>query len=77
MIQRALPVLPGDTAVILSDNTAATPIFTVPNLTAQDHVDLVFQLTTNDGHLNSGPSYVTIRVNNTNNPPVAVPAVSP
>jgi Putative Ig domain/Bacterial Ig domain len=70
-------LLPDDTVVFLSDNTAASPIFTAPNLTTQDHVDLVFQLTTYDGHLNSGPSYVTIRVNNTNNPPVAVPAVSP
>src|SRR6266516_2912777 len=70
-------LLPDDTVVFLSDNTSASPIFTAPNLTTQDHVDLVFQLTTYDGHLSSGPSYVTIRVNNTNNPPLAVPTVSP
>jgi large repetitive protein len=70
-------LLPDDTVVFLSDNTSATPTFIAPNLTTQDHVDLVFQLTTYDGHVNSGTSFVTIRVNNTNNPPVAVPAVSP
>jgi hypothetical protein len=68
---------PGDISVTLSGDTSATPTFTAPNLTTQDHVDLVFQLTTNDGHLSSGPSYVTIRVNNTNDPPTAVPVVSP
>jgi hypothetical protein len=71
------PLISGDTVVFLSDNTSTSPTFTAPNLTTQDHVDLVFKLTTYDGHLNSGPSYVTIRVNNTNNPPTAVPAVSP
>ena len=69
--------VPGDIMVTLSDNTSATPAFTAPNLTTQDHVDLVFQLTTNDGHLSSGPSSVTIRVNNTNDPPVAVPTATP
>jgi large repetitive protein len=68
---------PGDIAVILSDNHSTTPTFTAPNLTTQDHVDLVFQLITNDGFLNSGASYVTIRVNNTNNPPTAVPTATP
>src|SRR6266496_4647706 len=71
------PLQPGDAVVALSDNTSTTPSFDAPNLTTQDHIDLVFQLTTYDGHLTSGPSYVTIRVNNTNDPPVAVPAVSP
>jgi hypothetical protein len=71
------PIQPGDTVVALSDNTSTTPSFTAPNLTTQDHVDLVFQLIANDGYLNSGPSYVTIRVNNTNDPPVAVPSVTP
>jgi hypothetical protein len=69
--------VPGDIMVTLSDNTSATPTFTAPNLTTQDHVDLVFQLTTNDGHLSSGPSSVTIRVNNTNDPPVAMPTATP
>jgi hypothetical protein len=71
------PIQPGDTVVALSDNTSTTPSFTAPNLTTQDHIDLVFQLIANDGYLNSGPSYVTIRVNNTNDPPVSAPTVSP
>ncbi len=37
----------------------------------------MFQLITNDGFLGSGPSYVTIRVLNTNEPPVAVPSATP
>ena len=71
------PLQMGDITVTLSDNTSATPTFTAPNLTTQDHVDLVFQSTANDGLLNSGPSYVTIRVNNTNDPPVAVASAAP
>jgi hypothetical protein len=72
------PLQPGDTVVALSDNGSTTPTFTAPDVTtAQQHIDLVFQLMTNDGYLNSGPSYVTIRVNNTNDPPLAEPAVSP
>jgi large repetitive protein len=71
------PLQPGDTAVTLSDNTSPAPTFDAPNLTTQDHVDLVFQLITNDGQLNSGPSYVTIRVHNTNTPPTAVPTATP
>src|SRR5205814_10085665 len=66
------PLQQSDTPVALSDNTATSPTFTAPAVsTAQQHIDLVFQLITNDGHLNSGPSYVTIRVNNINDPPVA------
>jgi hypothetical protein len=72
------PLQNGDTNVALSSNTSTTPSFTAPDVTtAQQHIDLVFQLITNDGQLNSGPSYVTIRVNNTNDPPVSAPAVSP
>jgi len=72
------PLQPGDTVVFLSDNTSTNPTFTAPDVTtAQQHIDLVFQLITNDGQLNSGPSYVTIRANNTNDPPVASPTVSP
>jgi large repetitive protein len=67
----------GDTVVTLSDNTSTTPTFTAPNLTTPDHVDLVFQLITNDGQVSSGPSYVTIRVNNTNEPPVSMPTANP
>jgi hypothetical protein len=71
------PLQQGDTQVTLSGDTTATPIFTAPNLTTQSSVDLVFQLTVNDGTLSSGESYVTIRVNNTNEPPVAVPTATP
>jgi large repetitive protein len=72
------PLQQNDTVVVLSDNGAINPTFTAPSVsTSQQHIDLVFQLITNDGHLPSGPSYVTIRVNNTNDPPVASPAVSP
>lgn len=72
------PLQPSDTAVVLSDNGSTSPTFTAPDVTtAQQHIDLVFQLITNDGYLNSGPSYVTIRVNNTNDPPTAVPAATP
>jgi hypothetical protein len=67
----------GGITVALSGDNTATPSFTAPNLTTQDHVDLVFQLIVNDGHLNSGPSTVTVRVNNTNSPPVAVPSATP
>jgi hypothetical protein len=74
----AAPLQPGDTAVVLSDNTSTSPTFTAPDVsTVQQHIDLIFQLITNDGYLNSGPSYVTIRVNNTNDPPTAVPAATP
>ncbi len=59
------------------DNNSTTPTFDAPNLTTEDHVDLVFELVANDGQLSSGPSTVTIRVNNTNNPPVAVPTATP
>jgi hypothetical protein len=63
--------------VSLSDDTSSTPTFTAPDLTIEDHVDLVFRLIVNDGLLNSGPSDVTIRVLNTNHPPVAVPLATP
>jgi large repetitive protein len=63
--------------VTLSSDTSSTPTFTAPDLTAEDHVDLIFRLIVNDGLLNSGPSDVTIRVLNTNHPPVAVPSATP
>jgi len=61
----------------LSGATSSTPTFTAPDLTTEDHVDLVFRLIVNDGLLSSGPSDVTIRVLNTNHPPVAMPAATP
>ena len=72
------PLQNGDTSAPLSDNTSPTPSFIAPDVsTVQQHIDLVYQLKTNDGYMDSGPSYVTIRVNNTNDPPVASPGVSP
>ena len=72
------PLQGGDTVVTLSDENAQNPSFTAPDVsTVQQHSDLVFQLKTNDGFLNSGPSYVTIRVLNTNDPPTAVATATP
>ncbi len=64
----------------VNENTMGVTLYgfgSDPDGDLMSHIDLVFQLTTYDGHLTSGPSYVTIRVNNTNDPPVAVPAVMP
>jgi hypothetical protein len=63
--------------VALSDDTSPTATFTAPDLTTEDHVDLVFRLIVNDGLLNSGYDEVTIRVLNSNDPPVAVPSATP
>jgi hypothetical protein len=72
------PLQSGDTVVALDDNTSATPAFTAPDLTSgTQQVDLVFQLTVNDGTINSAPSYVTIHVLNTNDPPVAAATANP
>jgi hypothetical protein len=68
----------GDTMVALSDNTSNRPTFTAPDLpNGTQQVDLVFQLTVNDGTINSAASYVTIHVLNTNDPPVAMASASP
>jgi len=67
-----------DTMATLDDNTSATPSFTAPDLpNGTQQIDLVYQLTVNDGTINSAPSYVTIHVLNTNDPPVAVATASP
>jgi K319L-like, PKD domain/Putative Ig domain len=72
------PLGPGDTSVALSDNTSAHPTFTAPDVpNGQQQIDLVFQLTVNDGTINSAPSYVTIHVLNTNDPPIAAASASP
>lgn len=58
--------------VVLSNADSVSPSFTAPDVTAaQGTVDLKFQLIANDGLLNSGPSTVTIHVNNTNEAPTA------
>src|SRR6266496_624680 len=67
-----------DTMATLDDNTSATPSFTAPDLpNGTQQIDLVYQLTVNDGTINSAPSYVTIHVLNTNDPPVAAATASP
>src|SRR6266487_3560677 len=72
------PLQSGDTVVPLSDNTVAAPTFTAPDLVnGIQQTDLVYQLTVNDGTINSAPSYVTIHVLNTNDPPVAAATASP
>src|SRR6266700_4292631 len=65
------PHQPDDTVVDF-DKTSWTPSFTAPDVpNGQQQIDLVFQLTVYDGTINSAPSYVTIHVLNTNDPPVA------
>ena len=67
-----------DTMVTLDDNTSATPTFTAPDVpNGTQQIDLVFQLTVNDGTINSAASYMTIHVLNTNDPPVAVATAAP
>src|SRR6266496_3656277 len=72
------PLQGSDTAAPLSDNSSSSPTFTAPDLpNGIQQVDLVYELTVNDGSINSAPSYVTIHVLNTNDPPVAVASASP
>jgi large repetitive protein len=60
-------------SVVLTGGDTASPTFTAPEvLPGQQYVDLVFKLIANDGFSDSVPSYVTIHVLNTNDPPVAV-----
>src|SRR6266487_969708 len=67
------PLQGSDTAAPLSDNSSSSPTFTAPDLpNGIQQVDLVYGLTVNDGSINSAPSYVTIHVLNTKDPPVAV-----
>ncbi len=57
----------------LSGTNTASPTFTAPDITSgQQSVDLTFKLVLNDGFSNSVPSFVTVRVLNTNDPPTAV-----
>jgi K319-like protein len=72
------PLGNGDTKVDLSDDTSNSPTFTAPDLpNGIQQVDLVYQLTVNDGTINSAPSYVTVHVNNTNDPPIAMATATP
>lgn len=57
----------------LSGTNTVSPTFTAPNVASgQQFVDLTFKLVLNDGFSNSVPSYITVRVLNTNDPPSAV-----
>ncbi|HSO88814.1 MAG TPA: PKD domain-containing protein, partial [Draconibacterium sp.] len=56
--------------IILSSNTDAKPTFTTPKVKIV--TDLIFSLVVNDGYLDSEPDFVTIEINNGNEPPVAV-----
>jgi hypothetical protein len=57
----------------LSGSNTATLMFTAPEVPAgQNSTDVVFKLVVNDTFSDSAPSYVTVHVDNTNDPPVAV-----
>jgi hypothetical protein len=71
------PLQPGDTIVNLSPTSSQAPTFTAPDVpNGIQQIDLVFQLIVNDGTINSAPSYVTVHVLNTNDPPIAALTVN-
>lgn len=58
--------------VSLSGADTINPTFTAPDVThAQGSNVIKFQLTVNDGQINSGPSFVTITATNVNDAPIA------
>ena len=57
--------------VTLSNATAASPTFTAPTLTSNTPVTLTFQLTVNDGTVDSVADTVDITVSNINGTPIA------
>jgi hypothetical protein len=60
------------TSVVLTGANTAMPTFTAPEVPAgQNNADLVFKLVVNDGFSDSVPKYVTVHVDNTNDPPQA------
>jgi hypothetical protein len=64
-------------SVILTGANTNMPTFTAPEVPAgQNNADLVFKLIVNDGFSDSVPNYVTVHVDNTNDPPVAVAKAS-
>jgi hypothetical protein len=61
----------GGPIVTLSNSNSQAPTFTAPAVAnGLQQIDLVFCLSVSDGFVNSGPSYVTIHVLNTNDPPI-------
>ncbi|MES2466425.1 MAG: choice-of-anchor tandem repeat GloVer-containing protein [Verrucomicrobiota bacterium] len=61
-------------AVILSDTSSATPGFSAPFVNAGG-ANLVFQLTTDDGHGGTDTDSVVVHVQNRNDPPLASAAL--
>jgi len=60
-------------SVALTGANTTTPTFTAPEVPpGQQYFDLVFKLIANDGFSDSVPSFITVHVVNTNDPPVAV-----
>jgi hypothetical protein len=60
-------------SVVLTGANTAAPTFTAPDVpNGQNRTDLVFKLLVNDGFSDSVPSFITVHVDNTNDPPVAV-----
>jgi hypothetical protein len=66
------PLTGSDPVVTLLPNSSSQgPTFTAPAVAnGLQQIDLVFRLTVSDGLASSGPSYVTIHVLNTNDPPI-------
>ncbi len=57
----------------LAGSNTVSPTFTAPDVTSgQQSIDLTFKLVLNDSFSNSVPSFITVRVLNTNDPPTAV-----
>lgn len=62
----------GPTVQLLGSNSVPVRFFQAPDVThAQGSNQLQFQLVVNDGHVNSGPSVVTVTVTNVNDAPIA------
>ena len=59
--------------VVLTGPDTAMPTFTAPDVpNGQNNTDLVFKLLVNDGFSDGVPSFITVHVDNTNDPPMAV-----
>ena len=64
------PLLATD-PIVAFDSSSQAPTFTTPAVAnGLQQIDLIFRLTVSDGVVSSGPSYVTIHVQNTNDPPI-------
>ena len=63
----------GGPTVVLAGSTTASPTFTAPAVPVGGAL-LTFQLTTNDGQINSGVDTVQIKVQKVNDPPICAQA---